>query len=166
MLRFVIGLCSILCLVSGAPTVHLGESHDTDTYEYRTELPFTTDPIVVTRRPLVSTSYVNPINMNNYPTITPTVQQPAQQLPQHPHQPQKPHLLHQPQPQQPQLQYFYTHFPLHPYTNPSYQMQPGFGYQWQDTIQQPQYPVLQPMNTNVLPCTHSAHNGGYQQFGY
>nr|XP_029733430.1 uncharacterized protein LOC115269159 [Aedes albopictus] len=166
MLRFVIVLCSVISWVYTAPTVHLGES-DSDVYGYSTELPLIIDPIVVTTKPIVETSYVNPVTMDSIPWTATTAQQPAYQQPQPPfqhhhqaHQPQQPQ-----QPHQPQIQYYFYQ-PRYPYNMHPYQVQPAHGYQWQNTVPL-QQPVIQPENTNVLPCTNPYHHsGGYQQYGY
>lgn len=146
MLRIVIGLCSFACLAVAAPTVHLFKP-STDGYEYNTELPLIIEPVAVTMKPLVETSYVDPVSVNYHQPMATANQQPVQQQPT----------------------YYYPPTYMHqtPYHLPGYQQQPSYDYQWQwpyPGLQQ--QPIIQPPNTNVLPCARNRHVGGYQQHGY
>lgn len=114
-------------------------------YEDNAELPLFIEPVAVTMKPLVETTYVDPVNVNYPQPIATANQQPVQQQPS------------------------YNYPPTYTYNLPGYQQQPSYGYQWQWPYQAqalPQQPVVQPPNTNVLPCSQSRHAGGYQQHGY
>lgn len=142
MLRIVVSVCSLVCLVVAAPTVHLLQP-EADQYGQNTEQPLIIEPVAVTMKPLVETTYVDPVNWNYQQAIETAIRQPAER--------------------QPTL--FYPPTYMHHYNG--YQQQPLYGQQWpwpQSAL--PQQPIMQPSSTNVLPCSQNRHIGGYQQHGY
>lgn len=96
-------------------------------------------------KPLVETTYVDPVNVNYQQPIAATAnQQPVQQQPS----------------------YYYPQTYTNPYNYPGYQQQPSYAYQLQwPYAALPQQPIIQPPNTNVLPCSQNRPDGGYQQHG-
>lgn len=143
MLRLVIGLCSLAYLSAAAPTVHLLQPSN-DQYEYNTELPLIIEPVPVTMKPLVETTYVDPVNVDYQQSIPTANQQPVQYYPP-----------------------TYNTNHMNAYNYPGYHQQPSYNYQWQwPYAALPQQPIVQTPNTNVLPCSHNRHFGGYQQHGY